>query len=249
MILTPEIVSSQLVEQSNSLVKLSILIPVTPDRFMMLNNLYNELRRQIEVNGYLGKGLQKWNVDVPRLDENGQQMFTENGSPIFDVKSHSFKHPDLVEIILDKSNKSIGEKRNNLLNKAVGEYVCFIDSDDWVSKDYVKLIMDAIQIKPDCVSLKGVYIVDGEIDGLFDHSITYPRWETRKGDTIKYLRNTNHLNTIRRDIAVQFKFPEKNFGEDHDYSKQLQKSGLLKNEVYISEVLYEYRYNSKKAVA
>lgn len=235
------------IEDAKKVVKLSILIPVTPDRFWMLNNLYNELRRQIEQGGYTGRGIEKWDVERPRM-KDGQPVLSEHGSPIIDVFSHSFKHPDIVEIVLDKSNLSIGTKRNNLLQKALGKYVCFIDSDDWISKDYVKLIMQGIEKEPDCISIKGVYTEDGQNPCLFEHSLKYNKWETSNGP-IKYLRNPNHLNTIRADIAKQFKFPETNFGEDHDFSKQLQRSGLLKTEHYIDEVLYEYRFISKKAIA
>lgn len=234
-------------DEAKKVVKLSILIPVTPARFMMLNNLYNELRRQIDLGGFLGKGLQKWDVEVPRM-KDGQPVMSEHGSPIVDVVSRSFKHPDIVEIVLDKSDKSIGEKRNILLDKALGEYVCFIDSDDWVSKDYVKLVMKAIEDKPDCVSLKGVMTTDGQNPELFEHSLKYSSWKTTD-NAIKYERYPNHLNTIKAEIAKQFKFPEKNFGEDHTWSTNVFKSGLLKKESYIEEVLYEYRFLSKKAVA
>lgn len=232
------------IEEAKKVVKLSILIPVTPDRFWMLNNLYNELRRQIEQGGYTGKGLEKWDVETPRM-KDGQPVLSEHGSPIIDVFSHSFKHPDIVEIVLDKSSESIGTKRNNLLDKSLGDYVCFIDSDDWVSKDYVKLIMNAIQSSPDCVSLKGVFTTDGENPEIFEHSLKYKSWRTTN-NPVKYERTINHLNTVKASIAKQIKFPETNFGEDHHWSMALHKSGMLKTEVYIEEVLYEYRFISNK---
>lgn len=239
--------TEQDIAEAKKVVKLSILIPVTPERFPMLNNLYIELKRQIETGGWLGKGLQKWDIEVPRM-ENGEPVLSEHGSPIIDVFSRSFKHPDIVEIVLDKSNKSIGEKRNSLLERSLGEYVCFIDSDDWVSDKYVKLIMKAIEEKPDCVSLKGVFTTDGENPELFEHSLKYSSWRTTN-NPVKYERYPNHLNTIKREIAIQFKFPEKNFGEDHAWSTNVYKSGLLKTEAYVDEILYHYKFNSKKAVA
>lgn len=238
-------------EEAKRVVRLSILIPVTPSRYSMLNNLYNELTRQIVQGGYVGKGIERWEVESPRM-KDGKPVLSEYGTPIIDAFQHSFKHPDIVEIVLDKSNRSIGEKRNSLLDKALGEYLCFIDSDDWVSEDYINIVMRAIEQKPDCVSLKGVMTTDGGNPEIFEHSLKYKEWRTLKNvpqDHVKHERYPNHLNTIKSSIAKQFRFPDKNFGEDHSWSKIVYKSGLLKNEAYVSEVLYEYRFISNKIAA
>lgn len=158
---------------------------------------------------------------------------------------------DAVEIICEKSETlSIGRKRNMLLQNASGDYIAFIDDDDEVSPNYVKLLMEGINKGVDCCSLKGMYSVDGRMDGFFEHSLKYSEWRTndvedfRKG--IKYERYPNHLNCIKSDIAKQFKFPEKNHGEDFDWSKQLHESGLLRTEHYIEQLIYFYKFISKK---
>jgi glycosyltransferase involved in cell wall biosynthesis len=152
-----------------------------------------------------------------------------------------------VEICHLKDNReaSIGKKRNDLLAMANGRYVAFIDDDDRVSDDYIKLQLNAALHDCDCASLKGVYSVDGIHDGIFEHSIVYPEWKTTR-NLIKYERYPNHLNMIKASIAKLFKFPENNFGEDHAWSKQLHESGLLKYEHYIEEILYYYDFKTKK---
>jgi glycosyltransferase involved in cell wall biosynthesis len=156
-----------------------------------------------------------------------------------------------IEIIINDSNLNIGAKRNALIEKSTGEYVCFIDDDDSVSENYINFLMLGINKEADCCSLKGEYSVDGKLDGIFEHSIKYNKWETvtmyEKYDKyrVKYLRYPNHLNCIKTSIAKQFKFPEKNFGEDHDWSKQIHESGLIKTEHYIPEVIYYYKKVTK----
>lgn len=204
--------------------KLSILIPSTEDRREMTEHLFWEIFEQIKESG-LGYGMTYW--------------FLPDG---WLIKSKEIE----VRVLMDKKQFLIGYKRNKLLESAKGEYLCFIDSDDSIAPNYIDLVLGGIESNPDCLSLKGEYSVDGVFDGVFEHSIKYDKWETKEGEEIKYLRNTNHLNVIRASIAKQFKFPETNFGEDHHYSKQLQASGLLKTEVYIDEILYYYKYNSKK---
>lgn len=153
---------------------------------------------------------------------------------------------DQVEIRFDSNPfDSIGEKRNRLLESATGKYVCFVDDDDSVSIDYIDQLMKAVESGCDCASLKGLYSVDGVADGIFEHSLKYDEWRTTANE-IKYERYPNHLNAVKSSIAKLFKYPEKNHGEDHDWSTQVHNSDLIKTEYYISEVIYFYRFNSKK---
>lgn len=153
--------------------------------------------------------------------------------------------PEVGIIHNASTDLSIGAKRNWLLEKADSDYVCFIDDDDWISPNYIDLLIKAVDSGCDCASLKGLYSVDGKEDGIFEHSIKYNKWETVNGE-IKYLRYPNHLSMIKTSIAKQFKFPEINHGEDENWSTQIHKSGLLKTEYYIPEIIYLYKKVTKK---
>ena len=145
----------------------------------------------------------------------------------------------------DGGELSKGTKRNRLLDRATGEYLAFFDDDDWPSDRYIELISSALTKKPDCCSLLGSITIDGGRPELFEHSLRYKVWKTTT-NRIKYERCPNHLNMIKSSIAKRIRFPEINHGEDHKWSDELAKSGLLKREARISEVLYNYRYVSKK---
>jgi glycosyltransferase involved in cell wall biosynthesis len=154
-----------------------------------------------------------------------------------------------VEILVESDNgeKSIGAKRNELLERATGEYVCFIDDDDEVSPSYIQLLRQAVESGKDCASLKGLMTWDGINPEVFEHSLKYKEWRTNPGSAeIKHERYPNHLSLIRSSVAKQFKFPNKNWSEDHDWSKQIHESGLLKTEYYIPEILYYYKYITNK---
>lgn len=154
---------------------------------------------------------------------------------------------ELVEILIDKDNgeKSIGEKRNALLERATGEYVCFFDDDDIPSNDYIERIFDGINKGVDCCSLMGIIRIDNGSPEIFEHSIKYKEYATTD-NKVKYERYPNHLNVIKSSIAKQFKFPSINHGEDTDWATQIFKSGLVKTEHYIDKVIYNYIYTSKK---
>ena len=55
-----------------------------------------------------------------------------------------------------------------------------------------------------------------------------------------YYRPPNHLNPMKREIAIQFKFPEQYHGEDLCWAMALAQSGLLKTEETITEPYYFY---------
>lgn len=155
-----------------------------------------------------------------------------------------------IEVLVDDSEyDTIGEKRNRLLERATGEYLCFFDSDDKPSPTYIESIMKGIEYNVDCCSLKGVITWDGENPEYFEHSIMYNEYKTvpasfDKGE-IRYERFPNHLNVIKASIAKQFSFPEKNFSEDTEWAVKIHKSGLLEIEHYIPEVIYYYLYVKK----
>jgi glycosyltransferase involved in cell wall biosynthesis len=151
---------------------------------------------------------------------------------------------DEVEIISwNAVQPSIGGKRNALLTWARGKYVAMIDDDDRVSDNYIDLLMEGIKKDVDCCSLKGIITFDGERPKEFWH---YLGCETYHETPEAYHRFPNHLNCIRASIAKQFKFPEISHGEDTDWATQLKRSGLLKTEHRIDEVIYFYNYKSKK---
>lgn len=186
-----------------------------------------------------GFGLKTLSILIPTLLTRSSQV----KRLIADLESQIDKLnvSPLVQIIKFTDNKQfpVGYKRNKLVAAAKSDYVCFIDDDDRVSKDYLKLVLAAIQDSPDCCSLNG--LINNK--KVFKHSITYDGWYETDGVLFRY---TNHLNPIKTSIARQIEFPEINRGEDKAYSERLQASGLLQSEAVIDEVLYYYDYVNKK---
>ena len=154
---------------------------------------------------------------------------------------------DDVEVLIEQDNGelTIGEKRTKLLNISKGQYVAFIDDDDEISRDYVSKIITATETNPDCCSLMGVYTINGHEPVLFEHSIKYKQWKTNHpNNPIRYERSPNHLNAIKREIAVKYDFIPVNNGEDRDWSVRIMPE--LKTESYVDGVIYHYKYRSNK---
>jgi glycosyltransferase involved in cell wall biosynthesis len=141
----------------------------------------------------------------------------------------------------DNGSISVGKKRQNLLDRSQGDYLAFIDDDDRVSSSYLSRISEALQDSPDCVGMQGIVTFDGKRSELFEHSIRHPKWERRCG---VYYRYPNHLNPVRRDLALKVGFKDLRVGEDFDYSNRLRP--LISTEYFIHEPIYFYDYISNK---
>lgn len=153
---------------------------------------------------------------------------------------------DDVQIIInsDGGKKTTGAKRNELLKAATGKYTVFIDDDDAVSNDYVSLILKAV--KEDC-DVVGIHLLMTRHNNIKTecrtyHSLKYREWydepDPDRPGKKRYFRNPNHLNPVKRELALTIGFPEIDSGEDHDYSKRLLP--LLNTEYYIESPIYHY---------
>lgn len=199
----------------------------------------------------------KLSILICHLTERAKQL-----EKLLGVLQPQITNPEEVEIIIreDDGNETVGLKRNELLSLAIGDYVCFVDDDDMVPDYYVSMILTAIDTQwlsypvlnyvdvteentvvthyksPDVVGFKGHYTVGDGPPQTFIHSLRYKEWKTVDGI---HQRCPNHLNPVRRELALKAGFTEKDHGEDMDFSMALLP--LLKTEVFVDKVMYFYR--------
>lgn len=155
----------------------------------------------------------------------------------------------IIEILYLSDNRQypIGTKRNVLINAAKGNYIVFIDDDDWVSEDYVISIYEALTSSEDidCVGIQGLLLFQGKQERIFKHSIKYTKYSD---DSRFYYRPPNHISPIKRDIAIKYSFADVNIGEDTDWAMRLCKDQVLKKEVMIdTKILYYYFFDPNKS--
>lgn len=136
---------------------------------------------------------------------------------------------DQVEILVDDTvGISIGVKRQQMLERACGTYVAFVDDDDLVADDYVERVLAACREGADCCYFEGLAVFQPGRLVRFRHSITLPGWGQ---DGEGYYRTPNHLNAIRRDLALAVGYADMKHGEDHDFSLRIRP--LLKTEAAV----------------
>jgi hypothetical protein len=123
-----------------------------------------------------------------------------------------------------------------------------VDDDDEVSDNYVALIGAALSHDPDVVGFRLLRDDDSIPRIPMIHTIYYPATCNRVGypdytspDHQYHL--VTHLNPLRRSIAMTGRF-EGSENEDGRWGATVRDSGLIRDEIYIDEVLYYYHRNS-----
>ena len=111
-----------------SSIKVSILVPI------------------FNVENYIGKCLDSIftqtyaNVDYVFVDDCSK----DNSVLVLKSKLSEYSIPkDKYTIICHTANQGIAQTRIDLLDKAKGDYIQFIDSDDWIEKDMISKMVEA----------------------------------------------------------------------------------------------------------
>jgi len=142
-----------------------------------------------------------------------------------------------IELIslFDNKKRTIGRKRQNMIDIIQGEYVCFIDDDDRISDNYVKLIMDTLNNNPntDCV--------------VFWSCINQPNMEdkiVKFGFEGRNIPPPCHVHVWKSSIVKKYEYKNINHGEDSDWINRAKNDILHLSK--IDKILYYYdaRYNT-----
>lgn len=156
-----------------------------------------------------------------------------------DLHEQEKAFPGEIEILAVYDNKTriLGQKRNDLVQLAQGEFLTFIDDDDRLSPDYLVEIMKALRENPDtdCV----VYEVDCSVRGAAPYRCYYGVEYDYTGVTpAGWFGKPAHTMVWRSSIAKAHAFPIANFGEDTGWVKLAWPD--IKKQTRIGKVLYFY---------
>lgn len=147
--------------------------------------------------------------------------------------------------LMDNRFRSVGLKRNALVEIARGKYLAFCDDDDMVSPDYSETLCDMARVDVDVLCFNQLANWNGN-ESTIEFRIHYPvNGIFRTGGITR--RFPWHVCAWRREIARQCIFTDRMFGEDLDFA--LQAEEITKTEAYIPKTLHYYTHNDSLTLA
>lgn len=185
-----------------------------------------------------------WSILICTLNERKHLFIKLHEKLLKQIKENNLQNQVEVKFFCDnRGEHTTGYKRSLLLMQSKAKYICYIDDDDEISDDYVIEIYKRLCKNPDCVGMRLVITFDGKNPAPVIHSLQCKEYCVKNG---VYLRTPNHLNPIKRRIAVQCSFKDICYGEDYDWAQQLVRLNLLKIEEDWNKTCYFYNYISNK---
>lgn len=205
--------------------KLSIIIPVY--------NVENSLEKCVD--SVINQSFTDFELIL--IDDGS----TDNSSEIADNLSTKDKRIKVVH----QSNKGLSQARNAGIDIAKGEYITFIDSDDFIHKDTLNYLINIINIHPEYDIIE--YPVIERYASPYQHKLSFPQksytnlkdyWITTNGFSHCYAWN----KIFKSKLFYNVRFPKnKTFEDVFTIPILLEKANVIAT---IDKGLYYYYFNT-----
>jgi glycosyltransferase involved in cell wall biosynthesis len=147
-------------------------------------------------------------------------------------------------VLFDNRARSIGAKRQALVDIARGKYIAFCDDDDDVSPDYVARLLAAAETNADVITFRQRAIYN-RMESEVHFGINNQDGPFAPGGIT--LRAPWHVCAWKRERVADCLFAESNYGEDLVWCHQARKRARTGH--HIDEVLHTYRHDAATTAA
>ena len=150
-----------------------------------------------------------------------------------------------VEVLvwIDNKKRSIGRKRDDLVQMSSGKFITILDDDDDVSGDYVVELRKAATENPtaDVIVFDQICQLNDWTPFRVRFGIEFENQASADGGGKDITRKPWHLNAWRAELAKSARFPDHSYGEDAEWAAQLWPK--VQKQIRIDKVLHYYRWS------
>ena len=190
---------------------------------------------------------------IPSIPSRRNKLLRLWDKVMMQSETMSMTHPTLgvVERLFDDGRAfndgglSIGKKRQELVTRASGRYLCFLDDDDDIAPNYIETLVRLCHKNQDVVTFRNFTTTDFYWT-LIDMSLHHKEDEQATPERI-VKRKPWLVCPVRSEYAKRFEFPDTNYGEDATWMNQVLT--LCKHEVHTDQILSSYRHSGKTSEA
>ena len=149
-----------------------------------------------------------------------------------------------ILVLIDNKKRSIGAKRQSLVDIAKGKYIAFVDDDDNVSGNYIDEMLIGAKKNKDVICFQQLATIN-DTWSYISFSIENENDEFRPNEITR--RKPFHVCGIKRSLTKGAKFPDVGYGEDWHWMEQVLKN--VKTEYKTNKVLHFYTYEQSVSEA
>ena len=177
------------------------------------------------------------NIQVLLVDDGSKDGSTKLAAD-FAAKDNRFSY-------IHQENRGLSGARNTGIESATGEYIAFVDSDDWLEPDYISAMLTVALEKDADITISGLIKENGSKKQIaYDASFGYSR--TAAMNVLDYIFNEKYLMMIlawnklyKRKLFDNVRYPLGKIHEDeYTIHRLIDESNLIYT---VPKCLYHYR--------
>ena len=195
------------------------------------------------------------NIEIILIDDGSQDSSGE--------MCDKYAEKDDRIVVLHKSNEGISKARNSGIELAKGEYIMFVDSDDWVDEDICSLLLEAIiknNVQSSMCSYVREYPQNSIPKEIYHEDLVWSHFDFQRrlcGLTNEELGKPENLDCYNAmwgklyptSAVKEIKLVDlKLIGSSEDLLFNLEAFNNIEDIIYINSPLYHYRKRESSSI-
>lgn len=177
-----------------------------------------------------GERLIRLREGLDRQIENNSQHIVWGDIEVIENKTKSFLNGGL----------SIGKKRDWLVKKATGRYLCFLDDDETIAPNYIETLLRLCNQDQDVCTFRAMVKLEAYW-AMVDMSLKYKTNDQLSPDfTVR--RTPWHMCPVRSEFAKLYEFKNINNAEDYEWFEKVLSH--CTTESHTEKIIFQYNHGS-----